>query len=250
MSVGHPVLLLVAFLFLSSVSHGQDFHVNETVAVATDSTEVKSKQQSLGSIARDTKFSIRQKNGSWLLGEFKIDNKTVLGWVSAKSVRRVTGSEAVAKTHKFTWENLLLANVKLDKDFDFDANVDSFMQTFRKDVWNRYHDDEFQMRKKRPEALRIFKQRVKDFDLDQQFLLANARVFFDKYSFDHSAFPILEIDETNYWYKDRYTNGDFPSRMRVFFKNTEMMQYMPLPADDAERFLATRKNKRGNVAGS
>ncbi len=247
MPVGHPVLLLVAFSLLSSASHGQDFQVGETVAVATDSAAVKSKQQSLGSVSRDTKFTIRQKNGSWLLGEFLINNQTVLGWVPAKAVRQTKFDTAVVKTHEFTWENLFLARVKLDKDYDFDAHVDDYLKTFRADVWKRFHDDEFQLQKKRADALRIFKQRVEDFDLDQEFVIPRATVNMEKYDFKRSAFPILEATADRYWYKHRYTNSDFPPDISVFFKNPELMRYLPMQADAAERFLAARKNKYGNV---
>jgi hypothetical protein len=151
------------------------------------------------------------------------------------------------KTHEFTWENLFLARVKLDKDYDFEAHVDDYLKTFRPDVWKRYHDDEFQLEKKRAEALRIFERRVKEFDLNQEFIISLATVNIDKYDFKHAAFPIKEATDHHYWYKFRSTGSEFSSRFRVYFKNPELMKYLPMPADEAEQFLAKRKDTNGNV---
>jgi len=247
MFFGRPSLLLLAFFFLSSFAYSQDFQVGETVVIAIDSASVQSKQQNLGSVPRGSKFTIRQKNSSWLLGEFQIGNRTVLGWVATKAVRPVEIDATVVKTHEFTWENLFLARVKLDKDYDFGAHVDDYLKTFREDVWKKYHDDEFQLHKKRAEALRIFKQRVDDFDLDQEFVIPRATVHIEKYDFEHSAFPIKEATDHHYWYESRYTHSDFPDRISVYFKNPELMRYLPMPADEAERFLAERKDRDRDV---
>ena len=217
------------------------------MVIATQIAKVESKQEDLGSVPRGTQFKIQQKNKSWLLGEFRIGNQTVLGWVQEKTVRRVELDATVVKTHEFTWENLFLARVKLDKDYDFEAHVDDYLKTFRADVWKQYHDDEFQLHKKRAEALRIFKQRVEDFDLGQEFVIPRATVNMEKYDFEHSAFPIEEATDHHHWYKTRYTHSDFPGRISVYFKNPELMKYLPMPAEEAKRFLVARKNDNGYV---
>lgn len=241
------LIMLLAFFFLSSFTRGQDFQVGETVVVATANTDVESRQEKLGSVSRGIKFKVRQKNNSWLLGEFRIGNQTELGWIQKKDVRRVELTSADTKTHDFTWENLFLARVKLDKDYDFEAHVDDYLKTFRPDVWKRYHDDEFQLEKKRIEALRIFKQRVEEFDLDQEFIIPSATVNIDKYDFEHAAFPIKEATDHHYWYKSRSTGSQFPSSFNVYFKNPELMKYLPMPADEAEQFLVERKSTAGYV---
>ncbi len=247
MLFGRPWVLLLAFFFLSSFAHGQDFRVGQTVAIAASSASVQSKQQNLGSVPHGTQFTIRQKSSTWLLGEFQIGNRTVLGWVETKTVHPVENDAAVVETHEFNWENLFLARVKLDKYYDFDAHVDDYLKTFREDVWKKYHDDEFQLHKKRAEALRIFKQRVEEFDLDQEFVITRATVHIEKYDFKHSAFPIKEATDHHYWYKTRYTHSDFPGNIKVFFENPELMKFLPMPAEEAERFLAARKDRSGNV---
>jgi len=247
MIVSRPFVLLLVFFFLSSFTYGQDFQVGETVVIATENAKVASKQENLGSVPRGTKFKIRQKNNSWLLGEFMIGNRTVLGWVQEKAVRLDDPDSKNKKTHVFSWENLLLARIKLDKDYDLEAHVDDYLKAFRPDVWKRYHDDEFQLERKRAEALRIFTQRVKDFDLDREFIISSATVNIGKYDFKQSAFPIKEATDHHYWYKSRSTGSEFPSRFEVYFKNSELMKYLPMPADQAEQFLNERKNDNGYV---
>ncbi len=247
MILGRPSLLLLAFFFLSPFTYGQDYQVGETVVIATPNATVKSKQENLGNVPRGTQFKIQQKNKTWLLGEFQIGNHTVLGWVQEKTVRRADHDLAAAKTYGFTWENLFLARVKLDKNYDFEAHVDDYLKTFRADVWKQYHDDEFQLHKKRAEALRIFKQRVQAFDLDQEFVIPRSTVHMEKYDFAHAAFPIKEATDHNYWYDNRYTDSEFPGQISVYFKNPELMRYLPMPAEEAERFLVARKNDSGDV---
>lgn len=188
-----------------------------------------------------------KKNNSWLLGQFQIENKTVLGWVPVNSVRHDKLAKAVKKTHDFTWENLFLAGVKIDPDYDFEAHIDDYLKTFRADVWKRYHDDEFQLAKKRAEALRIFKRRVEEFDIKLEFVIPRATVTIEKYDFKRSAFPIEEATDTHYWYKTRNRHGNFPGTISVYFKNPELLKYLSMPADKAEQFLNSRKSSGGNV---
>ena len=240
------LVLPVAFFLASSLSNGEEFNVGESVIVATESVDVMAKQQKLGSVPRGTGFKIRQKNPSWLLGEFRIGNRTVLGWVRRKAVSHANPNSTETMAHDFTWENLLYAKVKLDKDFDFDTYVDDYLIAFRLAVWKRYRNDEFQLAKKRAEALRIFRERVDDFDLNQDFVI-RANLTIGKYDFKRSAFPIEEATERHYWHEHRYTGSEFPDDINVFFKNPELIGYVRVPPDAAERFLSTRKNRRGDV---
>ena len=245
MSLGRLVLLLCVFFF-SSVSTGQEFKVGEAVIVTAESTDVMSKQEKLGSVPRGTKFEIRQRAPSWLMGEFRIQDRTVLGWVKEAALRRAASAPKEPEPYEFSWENLLFAMAKLDKHFDVSAYWDDYLEVFRPAVWKEYRNDEFQLAKKKAEALEALRERIANFDLNRDFVI-RANLTIGKYDFDRSAFPVEEATTSHYWYERHYPHGDFPERIEVYFSNPELMRHISLPPDKAEQFLASRKNSRGEV---
>ena len=62
--------------------------------------------------------------------------------------------------HDLEWQKLLLAALQLRQGLDYDANVDSYMQVFRPDVWNRYRNDRFGLEAKRKETIELMKRAV------------------------------------------------------------------------------------------
>jgi hypothetical protein len=246
MTVRGLVILGVLFLSASAASRGEDFKVGESVIVVTENADVMVEQKKVGDVPRGTIFKIRQQAPSWLLGEFKIENRTVLGWVSQVSVRRARPDVNETTPHDFNWENLLYATIKLDKDFDFEAHIDDYLIAFRPAVWKQYRNDEFRLAEKRAEALRAFRERVGEFDMNQEFLILTSLTF-GKYDFERSVFPIDQANENHYWYEYRYTDTEFPRRIMVFFKNPGLIGQIPMAADAAEEFLAARKSRGGSV---
>ncbi len=250
MFVGRFVMFALAILSLITfTSHAlceEAFQVGESVVVAAENADVLVGERKLGTVPRGTEFKIRQLAPSYLMGEFRLGNRTVIGWVSEEAVGRLhPGSQETAK-HEFNWENLLYAMIKLDKRFDFEAQVDDYLKAFRSAVWKQYRNDEFRLAEKRAEALDAFREVVEEFDLSQEFLI-NTSLTMAKYDFERSAFPIEEATDTHYWYETRYVDGEFPDQIKVFFKNSDLIGCIPLPPDDAERFLAMRKDSRGDV---
>lgn len=246
MTVRGVVMLGVLFLSATATSKAEDFKVGESVIVVTENADVMVEQKKVGDIPRGTIFKIRQQAPSWLLGEFKIENRTVLGWVSQEAVRRARPDVNETTPHDFNWENLLYATIKLDKDFDFEAHVDDYLMAFRSAVWKQYRNDEFRLAEKRADALRVFRERVGEFDIDREFLILTSLTF-GKYDFERSVFPIDQANENHFWYEYRYTGTDFPHKIMVFFKNPRLIGQIPMAADAAEEFLAARKSRSGSV---
>ena len=246
MFLNRLLMLLLAFFLGSSVSSGQDFSVGELVIVAAESVDVMTGKRKMGTVPSGTKFKVRKINASWVLGEFKIGQRTVSGWVKRKAVRHATLDPTETKTHEFNWENLLIARVKLDKDFDIDAHVDDYLKAFRPKVWKQIRNDEFQLGKNRAEAKRIFQERIDEFDLKQDFMIQGTLTF-EKFNFERSAFPIVEATAGNYWYERCNSDSDFPERFKVFYENPSLIAYVPMEPDVAESFINTRKDKRGDV---
>jgi hypothetical protein len=233
-------------LSASAASKGEDLKVGESVIVVTENADVMVAQKKVASVPRGTEFKIRQQAPSWLLGEFQIENRTVLGWVRQEAVRRTRPDAIETTPHDFNWENLLYATIKLDKDFDFEAHVDDYLIAFRPAVWRQYRNDEFRLAEKRADALRVFRERVAEFDINREFLVLT-KLTFGKYDFQRSVFPIDQANENHYWYEYRYTDTELPHKIMVFFKNPGLIAQIPMAADAAEQFLSARKSRGGEI---
>lgn len=155
-------------------------------------------------------------------------------------------ASAPVMAHDFSWENLQTASMKLNKQFDFEANVDGYMQAYRPDVWKRYRNDEFALEEKRIETIELMKKRAEKFAIDEDFVL-NVRLDLGKYDFRESRFPIENMTETHYWYASKYSVGDLPGQFTVRFSNVSLMNAIPMAKESASDFVKRHKDSYGQV---
>lgn len=153
---------------------------------------------------------------------------------------------SAAFAHDFSWENLQTASMKLNKQFDYEAHVDGYMQAYRPDLWKRYRDDEFALEEKRVETIELMKKRAEKFSLDEDFVL-NVRLDLGKYDFRESRFPIENMTENYYWYASKYSVGDLPGQFTVRFSNVSLLSVIPMSKESANDFVKRNKNSYGQV---
>ena len=158
----------------------------------------------------------------------------------------VVGGVRSAAAHDFTWRNLMLASAKLRPSFDAEANVDSYLQIYRADVWKRYHNDEFELAEKRRETIEIMERDIEQFKLDEDFTI-RGNLQFGTYDFKTGRFPIAGISEDSYYYESQYSSGTFPSTFKVFFSNPTLLDGITMPEAEAKEFLRLRKDRYGDV---
>ena len=151
-----------------------------------------------------------------------------------------------AAAHELTWTNLMMAATKMQPHFDYEANVDSYMQLYRSDVWKRYRNDEFELQDKRDETIKIMKERISSFPLNEEFVI-NTTFEFGDYDFKNQVFPLNAIDETSYFYDREYSNGSFPRTYKVFFSNPTKIGDIRMTKEDAKAFLNSRKSSGGHI---
>jgi hypothetical protein len=154
-------------------------------------------------------------------------------------------SQAIA--HDFTWDNLAMACIKLDKNYDVDANVEWYMKNYREDTWNLARNDEFLMHDKKQETRKIFQNRIDQFDVEQTFILRGDTQIND-YDFTNKEFPRNPSGPDSYWYKysSKYSDS-IPSTLKVFMKNFQFLGGVPMEPDAARAFIQSRKNSNGYV---
>jgi Domain of unknown function (DUF4852) len=148
--------------------------------------------------------------------------------------------------HDLDWKNLLLATLKLRHGLDYDANVDSYMQVFRPDVWNRYRNDEFEMVSKRKETIELMKQAIERFSIQEPFVVRTSTRI-GSYEFDSKSFPLDGWSESSYFYASNYPHGDFPSSIEVFISNPQVVKRLAMSEVQAKEFVRNRKDRHGEI---
>ncbi len=171
---------------------------------------------------------------------------TFVSAVSSLLVIAITvDSPAIA--HDFTWDNLALACIKLDKNYDVDANVEWYMQKYRSDTWNHSRNDEFLFHEKKEETRKLFQERIDQFNVGETFVL-RADMTIGNYDFTNEEFPREPSGPDSYWYKTSSKYSDsIPYRLKVFMKNHEFLEAVPMDANTARAFIQSRKNRNGYV---
>ena len=157
----------------------------------------------------------------------------------------LVGQSGAVMAHDLDWNNLLLASLKLRPALDYDANVDSYMEVFRPDVWKRYRNDEFEMASKRRETIELMKKAVSSFRLEEDFVVRTS-THIASYDFKSKKFPLEGWTESTYFYASTYSNGSFPSSLKVFMENTDILRDIPMDEAHARDFVRGRIDRYGN----
>jgi hypothetical protein len=167
----------------------------------------------------------------------RMSNRIV--WVLCSAIVVATVMAArVASATEFTYQNVLLAYLKLSKDFDYQDSVDDWMKAFRPQVWNQAHDDEFLLDAKRKETLQMMKDSVARFNLAEPFVI-NTTVQFGDYEFDKQQFDLEPFSDATSFHVDHCCDS-LPQQLQVSFANPTILNGLPMPKDQARMFLNGR----------
>lgn len=154
------------------------------------------------------------------------------------------------QAHDFNWDNLMLAHSKLDPAFDYEVMVDSYMKVYRKPVWNRYKNDEFELESKRQETIEIMRKRISSFNLDEEFTIKTTFEF-QMYDFKNEEFPLKKLSSNSYFHesnnKVHWSNSELGNTYSVFFDNTEIMKNLPMEKERAKLFIQNKKSSSGRI---
>jgi hypothetical protein len=151
-----------------------------------------------------------------------------------------------AFAHDFSWDNVMLAAVKLDPAFDYQGAADTYMEIYTPEVWNSVKNDEFELQDKRDEAVKMLKDKVDSFSLDEEFVIDTAMAFKD-YDFDKGVFPVEKFDPNTYFYVTNVQGGKFAYKYQVFISNPDYVKDLDMDKNAAKGFLQSRKNSAGAV---
>lgn len=155
------------------------------------------------------------------------------------------GQSGSVVAHDLEWNNLLLASLKLRPGLDYDANVDAYMEVFRSDVWKRYRNDEFEMASKRRETIELMKAAIASFRLDEDFIVRTTTRI-GSYDFKSKKFPLEGWTESTHFYASGYPHGSFPSSIKVFMNDTNILKELPMDEAQARDFVRGRIDRNGH----
>lgn len=149
-----------------------------------------------------------------------------------------------ARAYELTYQNMLLATIKLDPSYDYENFVESYMQAFRPAVWQRSHNDEFEFNGKKAETLDMMKKAAASFNLDEP-LVIHTNIQFGEYDFKKHEFALNPFSDTSF-FPVGYCCNTLPSQIRLFFENSEIINGLPMEEQAARSFLNLHK-QYGNV---
>lgn len=155
-------------------------------------------------------------------------------------------SQGTVAAHEFTWHNLLNASAKMTENFDYQNYVDSYMQLYRKQVWQKYHDDEFALQDKRKETIKIMKEKFESFDASEPFVI-RTELSFGKYDFENNIFPVNGLEKGTYFPQSHYNTGAFPHSFELHVKSVDRIGDLSMPKNEARKFINSRKDTNGDV---
>ena len=148
-----------------------------------------------------------------------------------------------ASASEFNWENMIHAWMKLNIDFNYSkAQVDSYMQLFRPDVWKNVRNNEFEREKARTETTALMKMRVQDFNLKEDIVL-NTTLPIGQFNFDTETFPIEKMRDTTYWYPQARYSENLPSNLHIFISNTKSFDALKMSKEAAAALVKERNEK-------
>lgn len=148
-----------------------------------------------------------------------------------------------AKAIEFEFKNVYHAWMKVDPEFDYKGAVEYYMRDFRKDVWEKYNKDEFEIGAKKAETIKMMQSAAAKVDLADPFIIRTGLAF-GEYNFENNSFELKPFEEGSYFPSNC---NCYTSAIKVFFENPDLVDGIKMPTDQAKAFLAARKDKWGNV---
>jgi Domain of unknown function (DUF4852) len=153
-----------------------------------------------------------------------------------------------SRADDFQWETMVHYWIRMNRDFEYsDKRIDSYMQAFRPQQWNKVRNNEAIIDDARKELKKLMEERAKDVKLDATFTL-HLPMRFGDHDNDMPGFPIVQMSESTYWMTggNRYTQA-LPSQFHLYFRNTQQFNSLPMTKLDAGALMTRRTNDFGSI---
>ncbi len=149
-------------------------------------------------------------------------------------------SSMPAWCYDLTYQNMLVAAMKLDPAFDYDNTVDGYMQAFRPAVWQKYHDDEFQRHDKEAETLQLMKAAAANFNINDPIVI-HTSLQFGEYDFKSHQFALNPFSDGSFFPVNYCCAQGLPNQIKLFFSNPDIINGLAMDEQTAKNFLDQHK---------
>ena len=150
-----------------------------------------------------------------------------------------------ASAYDLTYQNMLIASMKINPNFDYDNAVDGYMQAFRPTVWQQSHDDEFEKHGKEAETVKMMKGSAESFNLSDPIII-NTGIQFGEYNFKVHQFALNPFTESSFFPVNYCCANGIPNQIKLFLSNADIINGLPMDEAAAKDFLNQHK-QYGNV---
>ncbi len=148
--------------------------------------------------------------------------------------------------YDFSYDNTLIAYLKLNENVKPQDIVDGYMQMYRPTVWQKSHGDEFELEDKRKETVNILEKKISEMELAKNFTIKTI-LQFGNYDFTKGAYDFTPFTGSIYYHVDKCCYNGITNSINIFFDNGDIVNGLIMPKDQAKAFLAKRKDKYGSV---
>ena len=145
-----------------------------------------------------------------------------------------------------SYNAVLPVYLKLNKYLVPEEFVDSYMKTYRSEIWERYKDDEFELDAKRQESFALMKDWIASADTAEQFTIETS-MDFGEYDFNSQKFSFTPLRNGTYFSVKQSGWTDFPSEIKVFFENSSEIDGISMEKEKAKAFINSLRDDSGYV---
>lgn len=128
-----------------------------------------------------------------------------------------------------------------------------FIKKDHKDVFDKYHNDEFEWQDQKAKLVEEIENKIKtegSIEATTKFYVVT-RVEFGDYDFSNEGYKVTIKEGTGFPFQRKYIVGDesdsMPYQIVLFLKDFSKYNQIPMAKDKAKEFLQSRKNSRGSI---
>ncbi len=149
-------------------------------------------------------------------------------------------------------EDFICAQMYFTRKFDFERHADAYMKLFHRALWEKSHENEFEMPRYRKKIIREMKEKAAGFDPNREFF-SYLHIDLGKYDLLSRSFP-LEWGSAHYHFshsENTRVPTPFPYSFTVEFSPATFSDIgltgLPMPPEKAEALVKQRTNENGHV---
>lgn len=144
-----------------------------------------------------------------------------------------------------TYYNCLVAFIKMTNETQYPTLVDDWMKEFRPQIWDQYHEDQFNLDAQRTEMKSVISKALNSYNTSEPFDI-NLGERIGPYDFTDEVFDLHPFSKnTSFSISRKHGSYSLPDRFKISFANPDILNGLPMKKEEAKKFLESRKHSYG-----